>query len=723
MSYQKRFVGSCSFALLSMLLVAQNPTALAAETTTQIAQPVAGETTTEVVTATNAPAPQVTTSQSQAVQPLAAAPVETTTTTVAKDVVILHTNDMHGRMEEEKNKAGDTSVIGLAKLDTIVETEKAKAGQVTYLLDAGDAFQGLPISNASKGMEMAKLMNQIGYDAMAVGNHEFDFGLDQIKAYKESLIFPLLSSNTYINGVRLFEASTILDKDPNQVGDELVVIGVTTPETATKTHPNNIVGVSFKDPLTEIKNVIKEIQAKATAEGKDYQNYVILGHLGIDPTTPAAWQGSTIAQALMNDPMLAGKKLIFIDGHSHSVETKVLSPNAVYNQTGTALNNIGKITLTAPGAIEAGLISAASTKDVVPNQATADQVAAVKDAFKAATSGVIVDNNPVELNGERSNVRVRQTNLGDLIADALYSYGQTGFSKPTDLAVTNGGGIRASIAKDKPITEYDVISVLPFGNIAAQIAVTGAQIQEMFNHALSASIQKDDAGNPILDDNTGLPLLGANGAFLQISGGRVFFDPRVEGTDRILRIEILDNVNGGYVALDPNKVYQLATNDFLAMGGDGYTMLGGKREEGPSLDSIFTNFLKDGVKLADYATINANNRLVALDPKADLDGDGLANADEWLVGRDLFVADKPEETKPEETKPEETKPEESKKEEAKKPTKTKATKADKKAAKAKEAKKLPSTGEEDLTLIFSGAALSILAGLGMVSLDRKKVNE
>lgn len=106
-------------------------------------------------------------------------------------------------------------------------------------MDAGDAFQGLPISNSSKGEECANILNRIGYDAMAVGNHEFDFGLDEVKKYKEILKFPLLSANTYVNGARLFEASMIVDKDKNVVGDEFVVIGVTTPETATKTHPRN----------------------------------------------------------------------------------------------------------------------------------------------------------------------------------------------------------------------------------------------------------------------------------------------------------------------------------------------------------------------------------------------------------------------------------------------------------------------------------------------------
>ena len=127
---------------------------------------------------------------------------------------------------------------------------------------------------------------------MAVGNHEFDFGLDEAKKYKEILKFPLLSSNTYVNGARLFEASTIVDKDKTVEGDEFVVIGVTTPETATKTHPKNVQGVTFTEPISEVNKVIEEVQAKARTESKDYKHYVVLAHLGVDTTS----QSNGVAQ-------------------------------------------------------------------------------------------------------------------------------------------------------------------------------------------------------------------------------------------------------------------------------------------------------------------------------------------------------------------------------------------------------------------------------------------
>ena len=138
--------------------------------------------------------------------------------TTEKDIVLVHTNDVHGRIVEEKGRDKNTSVVGDAKLATVIENERAKKDQTTVVLDAGDAFQGLPISNSTKGEARAEILNKMNYDAMAVGNHEFDFGLDEAKKYKQILKFPLLSSNTYVEGARLFEASTIIDKDKSVKG-------------------------------------------------------------------------------------------------------------------------------------------------------------------------------------------------------------------------------------------------------------------------------------------------------------------------------------------------------------------------------------------------------------------------------------------------------------------------------------------------------------------------
>ena len=538
---------------------------------------------------------------------------------------ILHTNDVHGRIVEEKG------VIGDAKLAAVIDEERAK-NPSTLVVDAGDAFQGLPISNSSKGEERAKILNEIGYDAMAVGNHEFDFGLDEAKKYKEILNFPLLSSNTYINGARLFEASTIVDKDKNVVGDEFVVIGVTTPETATKTHPKNVQGVTFTDPISEVNKVIDEIEARATAEGKTYKNYVVLAHLGVDTTTPVEWRGSTLAEELSKNPKLKGKRVTVIDGHSHTVQSTTYGENVTYNQTGSYLNNIGKITYQANQLLgNPQQISAASTKNVVPNAKVAAMVQKIKEQYDAENAKIVRDNSPVELNGQRENVRVRETNLGNVVADALYEYGQTGFSHKTDLAVTNGGGLRETIAKDKPITKGSVIAVLPFGNTISQIKVTGQNIADMFAKSLGSILQEKD-GKTVLDEN-GQPLLEPSGGFLQVSGAKVYYDTTLPAEKRVLYVEIKNPETGQYEPLNLAKDYYLTTNDFLAAGGDGYTMLGGAREEGPSMDVAFSDYLAKA-DLTAYAVINPNSRTISLSASKDSDGDGVADIEEIKQGTD-----------------------------------------------------------------------------------------
>ena len=560
----------------------------------------------------------------------ASTPTETTASSTATDsieAVIIHTNDVHGRILEEKG------VIGDAKAAAVIEEERSKV-ENTIVVDAGDAFQGLPISNSTKGEDRANIMNQVGYDAMAVGNHEFDFGMDQAIKYKETLNFPLLSANTYVNGARVFEASTVVDKTPTVVGDEFVVIGVTTPETAIKTHPKNIEGVTFADPITEVNKVIDEVEARALADNRVYNNYIILAHLGVDATTPVEWRGSTLAEALSQNSKLAGKRVIVIDGHSHTVQSATYGDNVTYNQTGSYLNNIGKVTLKSEQLLgEASLISAADTASVTPDALITELVNEIKVKYEAENAQVVIENNPVELNGERSNVRVRETNLGNAVTDAIYAYGQTGFSNKTSLAVTNGGGLRATIAKDQPVTKGDIIAVLPFGNIISQITVTGQQIQDMFTKSLSSALQTDKETGKFLLDENGAPLFEASGGFLQISGATVFYDPTLPVKERVLLIGILNPETGEYDDLDLEKTYYLATNDFLAAGGDGYTMLGGAREEGPSMDSVFADYLKTA-DLSAYADINPYSRIIPVDSTLDTDEDGYPDFIEVIVGTD-----------------------------------------------------------------------------------------
>lgn len=529
----------------------------------------------------------------------------TSTSTNNDTVTVLHTNDVHGRMVEDDRNG----VIGDALLSGIVNDYRSKG--TTLVFDSGDSFQGLPISNSSKGEDMATVMNAVGYDAMTVGNHEFDFGLDQLRRLSKQINFPIITSNVYVNGVRLFQPSTIVDKTPGVDGDEVVVIGVTTPETATKTHPRNIVGVTFKDPITEVKAVIDQVESNARAEGKDYKTYIVLAHLGIDTTTPVEWRGSTLAEALSNYAPLKGKRVLVLDGHSHTLHTATYGDNVTYNQTGSYLNNVGRVVYNSDRVLSHGVITHdEAKKNYQVNPTVKAMIDNIQDKYKADSSKVVIENSPVKLSGDRMDVRVRETNLGNVVADALLDYGQSGFSHKSNLAVTNGGGLRETIAKDKPVTKGDIIAVLPFGNSIAQIQVTGQNIYDMFVKSLGSILQVDESGKNVLDEN-GQPLLEPSGGFLQVAGARVYYDTTLPAEKRILSVDILDPETGAYKPLNKTETYYLVTNDFLAAGGDGYTMLGGPREEGPSMDSIFADYLATA-DLSKYAVINPNSRTISI---------------------------------------------------------------------------------------------------------------
>ncbi|MBO0441220.1 5'-nucleotidase C-terminal domain-containing protein [Candidatus Enterococcus ikei] len=517
----------------------------------------------------------------------------------SKAITIMHTNDVHGRLE-----GNGKDVLGMARLKTYKDLI-----QPELLIDAGDAFQGLPISNFSKGMDMVKAMNEVGYDAMAVGNHEFDFGYDTAMKYKKALNFPILSNNTFKDGKLAFEPYKIIEKN----GKTYAIIGVTTPETATKTHPNNVHGVTFKDPITETKKAIKDIQKD---HAKQIDAYVVTGHLGIDETTPHEWRGDTLAESLSKE--FSDLNITVLDGHSHTaVNGGKPFGNVMYTQTGNYLNNVGLVTvdLTDLSKKTASLTPADTLADLAEDPAVKAIVDAARANFEKENSKIIIENNPYQFNGERDNVRTRETNLGNLIGDAMFAYGQDGFKNPTDFAVTNGGGIRANIEPGK-VTLGDVIAVMPFGNTISQIEVTGAQVKDMFEFSLRSMAQKDEADNVILDEYN-QPKLGANGGFLHVSSTiRVYYDSTKKGSlmpadegngtdktivgERILFIEVQNRKTGTFEPIDKKATYHMATNDFLAAGGDGYDMLGGKRDEGPSLDTVLINHLKKASNLRIY---------------------------------------------------------------------------------------------------------------------------
>lgn len=563
----------------------QNASADVVASETDVATEQPGDNTDEVATAEVQPEAVSEPAAEQDEATVSEAPKATESTTHT----ILHTNDIHGRMIEENGR-----VIGMAKLKTLKEQQ-----QPDLMVDAGDAFQGLPVSNLSKGEEMAKAMNEVGYDAMAIGNHEFDFGYDQLKKLEGILNFPLLSANVYKDGKLAFLPSTIVNKNGVNYG----IIGVTTPETQTKTSPEGIVGVTFADPLETVTREMTKLNGQVDA-------FVILSHLGIDPSTQQKWRGDYLTQQL--SAMTAYQHpIIVIDGHSHTVlEQGQTFGTDVLVQTGTALANVGKITFEKQGGklsnAKAALINVKDVADLTPNASLKAQLDKANEAYLDATSEVIIPNNTVHFKGERDDVRTQETNLGDAVADAMEAYGQHGFSTPSDFAVTNSGGIRASITPGT-VKLSDVITVLPFGNTIAQIKVSGENVLKAFEHSLSAPTQMAD----------GKTQFTANGGLLQISNGvRVYYDINKAPGQRVNEVQVLNKKTGQYEPLDLARIYNVATNDFTASGGDGFDMFGGPREEGVSLDKVMADYLKTA-DLTQYDTTEPQRMIMGQPAKGE----------------------------------------------------------------------------------------------------------
>jgi 5'-nucleotidase/UDP-sugar diphosphatase len=461
---------------------------------------------------------------------------ETEEKTMDGQIVILHTNDVHG------------AIAGYAKVAALKDAYEAK-GAYVLLMDAGDFIQGDPTVSVSEGATAVELMNMAGYDVVSMGNHEFDYGYENMKTLAAAAEFPIVDANVLYNGKVAFEDNVVFTAPD---GTKIGVFGLDTPETATKAHPAKIQGVTF---LAEDKlfDCAKKQVAALEAEGCDY--IVCLGHLGIDDESTGNRSIDLLKKVSGID--------VFIDGHSHSTLGEVTAAaeaagitGTAITSTGTKLENVGVVTINGES------ISATVTAlaDLTAEDADIAARAAAIQKEIDDDYGTVFAKTEVALNGEKDpGNRTEETNLGDLICDALV-WGAKKNGETVDAAVTNGGGIRASIAAGN-ITKKDINTVLPFGNTLGIVKVTGAELLE----ALEASTYCTPA---------------AIGGFPQVSGIEFTVDTTVAydqgdlypgstyyGPKSIQRVTI-ETVGGK--AFDPKATYSIATNDFMAAGGDTY---------------------------------------------------------------------------------------------------------------------------------------------------------
>lgn len=432
-------------------------------------------------------------------------------------ITIVHTNDTHGNVKDD-----GSSVIGFAKLAGYVQ--ELKKNNNVLVVDGGDMFQGLPFANLENGKSVINIVNQVGYDAMTVGNHEFDFGSDNMMEIHSAINFPMISANILKDGKQAFEGSMIKEVGGIKIG----IFGISTPETAFKTHPDNVVGYEFTDIIESSKTEV----AKLKADGA--QVIVMLGHLGL---YEGDYTSDLVAQAVEGID-------IIVDGHSHTKLTEGLMVNdTLIVSAETALKSVGIVELTVvDGKVTektASLLTYKDFADVTPVQSIVDEIATV-EAAQAPILGEVIGKTAVELVGTRGVVRTGESNLGQLATDAMIEL--TG----ADMAITNGGGIRASIAAGD-ITMKDMVTVFPFGNTVMVKEITGKDIVAALEHGTS------DYPNE-------------KGAFPHVAGITFTLNGFAPAGERITDVKI----GGQKIELD--KTYEVATNDFMATGGDGYTM-------------------------------------------------------------------------------------------------------------------------------------------------------
>ena len=484
-------------------------------------------------------------------------------------LVILHTNDSHGRIKEDGTSMGMSAVKYLAN-------RYENAGASVLILDAGDTLHGLPIVTASRGESAVDVMNAVGYSAMAPGNHDFNYGYEHILELEEEMNFPVLAANvTYeADGSLVFGDHIVITCGEYTIG----VFGMATPETVTKTNPNNVVGLDLNED-----NLAGTAHAQCD-ELKELGCDIIicLAHLGDDVSSTPYRSTDVLEQVTDID--------LWIDGHSHSVlnddgEAHLVNGTLVAS-TGEYTKNIGVVTYDG-AEFDAGLVHYADLCNTYEQDGEIitefygydpEITALVQNYYDEMMEfySEVVGHTDVLLNGTREFVRTQETNLGDLAADAILAAAPN-----ADFALTNGGGIRANI-EIGDITRYDLFTVFPFGNMVATVELTGAQIVYILEAATHACP-------------------GIDGAFPQVSGITFEIHTYIEyegeyanPTNPGSRIQNVC-INGEPIDLD--ATYVMATNDFLAAGGDTYAILAENFENsgiliGINLEDALINYIQ-----------------------------------------------------------------------------------------------------------------------------------
>lgn len=458
-------------------------------------------------------------------------------------ITVLHVNDTHGHILSAMDKTIDatTPIAGAAYLAALIDAERAKNPDGTLLLSSGDMFQGTPVSNVFRGEPVIRIMNALRFDAMSIGNHEFDWSLDTLRDLRKAAQFPFLSANIEqengqtLDGVKRF---VIVERKGLTIG----VIGLTTEEVAYTTKPEYVKGLRVLEAAKVLPGLIDD------AKRAGAQLIVVLSHIGLDAD-------KALAQAVPGIHLIVG-------GHSHTAITApVMVGSTMIVQAGCYGAYLGVVNLDVETEASGTVKVAGAGRLQTVRSGAADRF----DVHIAALIAEYHDKIQVkfsEVVGETSvnliTSKERETNIGNLLTDAMRN------ATHADLAFQNSGGIRADVPIGK-ISMEQAYTLLPFDNVILTMDLSGATV---------------------------LSLLEQNGAsehgILQMSGVSVAYDMNKPKGERLLSA----TVAGG--PLQPARTYRVATNDFLAAGGDGFKqfMDGARLVYGDNLRDVLVSYLK-----------------------------------------------------------------------------------------------------------------------------------
>ena len=543
------------------------------------------------------------------------------------DVTILYTNDVHTYIDNKSPKPTYAAIAALKK--SIEDT-----GRDVLLVDAGDHIQGTAYGSMDDGATIIELMNEAGYDLATPGNHEFDYGMARAKAVLREADFPYVSCNwvdlrtgfNVLPSVKFFFVG----------GRKIAFVGVTTPETFTKSTPayfmndaqtKYIYDILGGEDGQKLYDAVQKAIDKAEFWGAD--TIIGLGHLGVDPSSSPWTSEEVIAHT--------HGFTAFIDGHSHTVMankqvTDASGKAVTLTQTGSYFKNIGKMTVGADGTITTELIDTYEGLDAAVAATASNWISAVDDMLGeeiAVGDTKFYINDPAT--GKR-RIRSGETNLGDFVADGIYTYFNEIEELHCDIAIMNGGGIRTDVEAG-PWSFKTCKTVSPFGNVACLMSVTGQQIQDAleFGARFAGAEGKE------------------NGGFLQVAGARYTIHPMIPNTvqtndknvwtgsatiPRVSNVEIYDKTTGTYQPLDPNATYALAGMNYTLRNlGDGFAMF-----DGANLikDYVSEDYLVMSSYAAMFGGVDANglpHLASANSPLADYPGYLLNDEDPYGAGR------------------------------------------------------------------------------------------